>query len=336
VGFLSRFLVSSICALALVDTGGLAGAASSKASSARISAHLTKTSFKSSQAGAVKLIYSFSATSKSFGYLLTFKKGPKWRTVKSVKKKGTFKGSKSMTVRKVFAGKPVKVGRYRLELSADGGRKLLSFKVGGKPANTSRPAISGTTAAGQTLLAGKGSWSNSPSSYTHRWRRCNSSGVSCSNISGATSSSYVLDLVDVGSTIRVVVRATNTYGAPGPTSRQTAVVSGPVVTATAPPTISGTTTQGQMLTSSTGSWINPPISFAYQWRRCDGSGANCSDISGASSSTYTLTSADVGSTIRVVVTASYIGFCPHFACTVVASGSATSAQTAVVAGLPPG
>jgi hypothetical protein len=335
VGFPSRFLASSVCALALIGTCGLAGANSSKASAARISAHLTKTSFKRSQAGSVKLIYRFSATSKHFSYLLSFKKGSKWLAVKSVKKKGTFKGSKSMTVKKVFAGKSVKVGSYRLKLSADGGSKLLSFKVGGKPANTSRPAISGTTAAGQTLLAGKGSWSNSPSSYTHRWRRCNSSGVSCSNISGATSSSYVLDPTDVGSTIRVVVTATNTYGSTGATSSQTAVVSGPV--ATALPTISGTTTQGQMLTSSTGSWsLETPTSVAYQWRRCDGSGANCSDISGASSNLYTLASADVGSTIRVVVTARYIFFCPHFACTVYTSGSATSAQTAVVVGLPPG
>lgn len=126
---LSRFLVSSICALALVGSCGLAGATSSKDSAARISAHLTKTSFKSAQAGSVKLIYKFSKPSKSFSYLLTFKKGSKWQKVKSVKKTGTFKGSKSMTVKKVFAGKSVKVGYYRLKLTSDGGSKLLSFKV---------------------------------------------------------------------------------------------------------------------------------------------------------------------------------------------------------------
>jgi len=98
-------------------------------SGARVSAHLTKTSFKSSQAGSVKLIYSFSATSKSFSYLLSTKKGSKWQTVKRVKKTGSFKGSKSMTVKKVFAGKSVKVGSYKLKLSADGGSKILSFKV---------------------------------------------------------------------------------------------------------------------------------------------------------------------------------------------------------------
>ena len=34
-----------------------------------------------------------------------------------------------MTIKKVFAGKSVKVGSYKLKLSADGGSKTLSFKV---------------------------------------------------------------------------------------------------------------------------------------------------------------------------------------------------------------
>jgi len=98
-------------------------------SSAAISAHLTKTSFKSSQAGSVKLVYSISVRSTTFSYLLSLKKGKKWQTVKSVKQKGRFKGSKTMTVKKVFAGKPVKVGSYKLVLSVDRGHKTLGFKV---------------------------------------------------------------------------------------------------------------------------------------------------------------------------------------------------------------
>lgn len=81
----ARLLLGSVlCALALAATCGLAGAASSTTSSGKISAHLTKTSFKSSQAGTVKLVYKFSVQSKSFSYLLTLKKGKKWQTVKSV------------------------------------------------------------------------------------------------------------------------------------------------------------------------------------------------------------------------------------------------------------
>ena len=46
-----------------------------------------------------------------------------------VKKKGSFKGSHTMTVKKVFGGKAVKVGSYRLKLSADGGSKTSNFTV---------------------------------------------------------------------------------------------------------------------------------------------------------------------------------------------------------------
>src|SRR5206468_1604708 len=74
---------------------------------------------------------------------------------------------------------------------------------------------------------------------------------------------------------------------------------------TSPPTITGTPQDGQTLSASTGSWSGTqPITYGYQWQRCDSGGANCAPITGATGPTYTATSADVGRTLRVVATGS--------------------------------
>src|SRR5207245_2768432 len=73
---------------------------------------------------------------------------------------------------------------------------------------------------------------------------------------------------------------------------------------TSPPTISGTAQKGQRLHAEPGSWSGSlPIHFSYRWQRCSARGTNCSNINGATNNDYTLTSADVGNTVRVVVTA---------------------------------
>ncbi|HST25923.1 MAG TPA: hypothetical protein VLJ76_08020 [Gaiellaceae bacterium] len=91
---------------------------------------------------------------------------------------------------------------------------------------------------------------------------------------------------------------------------------------TSPPTISGTAQKGQRLHADPGSWSGTrPMSFAYQWQRCGSGGANCSNISGARGHDYVLTSADVGNTVRVVVTATNSA----------GSAGAASSPTAVVA-----
>jgi hypothetical protein len=189
------------------------------------------------------------------------------------------------------------------------------------PANTALPTISGTPEQGKTLTASTGSWSNDPTSYAYQWQDC-ATASSCSNISGATSSTYTLQSTDVSKTIDVVVTATNAGGSTPATSAQTQTVTAPPPPApvnTAAPTISGTAQQGDTLTASNGSWSNNPTSYAYQWQDCT-TASSCSNISGATSSTYTLQSTDVSKTIDVVVTATNAG----------GSTPATSAQTATV------
>lgn len=73
---------------------------------------------------------------------------------------------------------------------------------------------------------------------------------------------------------------------------------------TATPSISGELLSGQVLSASNGTWTTiPNPAYTYQWRRCNATGSECSTISGATSSTYVLGHADVGSALRVVVTA---------------------------------
>jgi fibronectin-binding autotransporter adhesin len=93
---------------------------------------------------------------------------------------------------------------------------------------------------------------------------------------------------------------------------------------TAAPVISGTSTQGQALHTTNGTWDNNPTSFDYQWEDCDSAGNNCTNV-GTDSSGYTLSGSDAGHTIRVVVSAHNLG----------GSDQATSDPTAVVKPLPP-
>jgi len=89
---------------------------------------------------------------------------------------------------------------------------------------------------------------------------------------------------------------------------------------TSPPTISGTPKVGDTLTVSNGTWTGSPTSFSYQWQRCS-SQVTCSNITGATTKTYTLVPADAGRTVRAVVTATNAD----------GSASANSDQTSVIA-----
>ena len=73
------------------------------------------------------------------------------------------------------------------------------------------------------------------------------------------------------------------------------------------PTVSGVTQDGQTLTTNPGTWDGTqPITYAYQYRRCDGAGLNCGaafPIPASSSPTYVLQDKDLGHTMIAYVTA---------------------------------
>lgn len=183
------------------------------------------------------------------------------------------------------------------------------------PVNRSLPLINGTPTVGQTLSAAAGAWSGKPApTYGYQWLR------DAVPISGATSSTYELQAADYGKVISVTVVATNSEGSDSATSAGTAAVAGIAPANTAAPSISGTTTIGETLTGSDGSWTGAPTpSLSRQWLR-DGE-----PISGATSSTYELVNGDYGAFIAFRVTAT----------NPVDSAVATSNYTAAVAGVAP-
>jgi CHRD domain len=70
------------------------------------------------------------------------------------------------------------------------------------------------------------------------------------------------------------------------------------------PAVSGTAREGQTLTTTNGSWSGvTPITYAYQWQRCNAAGSSCGTISKATNQNYVVSSGDIANTIRVEVTA---------------------------------
>jgi hypothetical protein len=193
------------------------------------------------------------------------------------------------------------------------------------PANTSAPVVSGTAREGETLTASTGSWSGSPTSFGYQWQLSGDGGASWADIAGATGTSYVLTPADVGSVVRVVVTASNAGGSGTASSAPTSLVLPAPPASVSPPLVSGVAREGETLTASTGSWSGSPTAFAYQWQRSGDGGASWADIAGSDADSYVLASEDVGSVVRVVVTASNAG----------GSGSAPSEPTPVVDPMSP-
>jgi Subtilase family len=181
---------------------------------------------------------------------------------------------------------------------------------------------------GQVLVRGQGAWVGSaPLGLSAvQWQQCDLAGSSCTTV--GTSAKYTVQSTDTGYSLRLVVTVKNGLGSTSATSALTAAVGGSVI-ATPPantslPAIGGTPEEGATLAASSGTWTGSPTSYTYQWQRCDMSGSACASVAGAGAATYLVTSADVGSTVRVVVMATNSA----------GSASATSAPTAPVAPAP--
>ena len=178
------------------------------------------------------------------------------------------------------------------------------------PVNTVPPSVTGTPADGGTVTADPGTWTGTlPIDFAYQWQRCDADGTNCTDIPGATDETYSPTAADVGHPIVVVVTATN----PGATATQASEPSDPTLPAppvntTPPPAPTGTTVDGGTLTAGPGTWTGDgPITYTYQWQRCDADGTHCTDIADATDETYSPTGADVGHAIVVEVTATNPG-----------------------------
>jgi len=172
---------------------------------------------------------------------------------------------------------------------------------GTTPVATKQPPLSGEPIVGQGLQVEAGAWSTSPTTLTYAWLRCNVNGRLCTAVTGATTDTYNVTGVDSGHVLLAAVTA----GKQTVLSLSAGVVRvapGPV--ASGRPTVAGTLQQGRQLTATAGTWSGRgTITYAYQWYRCDASGAHCSSIHGSTKGTYTQVAADVGHTIGLTVRA---------------------------------
>jgi predicted glycoside hydrolase/deacetylase ChbG (UPF0249 family) len=161
---------------------------------------------------------------------------------------------------------------------------------------TGNVAITGTATQGGTLTADTSALDDADGlgTLSYQWK------ADGTDITGATASTYTLTQDEVGKVITVAVSYTDGEG----TSESVLSTASAAVTNTNDPVsgavlITGTATQGQVLTADASGLSDPDGvgAFSYVWK------ADGTPISGATGSTYTLTQAEVGKT--VTVTASY-------------------------------
>jgi hypothetical protein len=94
------------------------------------------------------------------------------------------------------------------------------------------------------------------------------------------------------------------------------------------PAVSGAAAVNDTLTSTTGSWTGSPSGYSFQWQRCSSTGTGCVNIAGATSSSYTLTTADGGMSVRSTVSATNVNGASAYAASAVDTVVPVPASTA--------
>ncbi|MDM7830668.1 GH92 family glycosyl hydrolase [Cellulomonas edaphi] len=158
-------------------------------------------------------------------------------------------------------------------------------------------AVTGAAKVGSTLKVTPGTYSPSSVAVAYRWLR---NGVA---ITGATSTRYTVTAADKGKAISVRATVSKAgYATVVTTSRATSKVVAGTITVTSKARVAGTAKVGSTLKVVRGSSSPSSAKATYRWLR-DGVA-----IKGATSTAYTLRSADRGAKIAVKVTLTRSGY----------------------------
>jgi hypothetical protein len=163
--------------------------------------------------------------------------------------------------------------------------------------------ITGSLRVGGTLSVSTGTWIGTPASNTYQWQS-SVNGTDWDSISGATNATFVVQAAQAGLYLRAQVFGNKTSAASVAYRITAATLSTAIIPAlniqnTAAPVVSGAWTQGTTISTTAGSW-SATGTFTYQWQSSSDN-STWADISGATSSTYALTSNEASKFVRVQV-----------------------------------
>ncbi len=157
-------------------------------------------------------------------------------------------------------------------------------------------AVAGTKAVGEVLRASV-SGQEAKVTYTYLWKRASSINGLVANLTSQIGSSYTVTGTDLGKFFVVEVKQSK-WGTTsiGYSSQFSSAIGNQIRLLFTPvPTITGTTKAGRILTARPGRW-DAGVKLSYKWYR------GKSLIKGATKSTLSVTSIDVGKQLYVAVT----------------------------------
>ncbi len=173
---------------------------------------------------------------------------------------------------------------------------VVAEEGGSPPESNGLPEVKGTLEYPHELTC-TSSWQNA-SEVLYQWVRDRGQSGEVSLQSG-TSSSYLIVHEDEGHTLTCKATAVNRFGRTGPIESSAQHIKGgkPVFIGKALE-VAGNARVGETLTCPQGEWSGAPRpTYAYAWQR------NGAAIAGATGSAYTIVSADRGTALTCVVTA---------------------------------